>query len=144
MANDLSTLNKILFETLKGVQDDTIDGKKAQTIVNIGNSIVNNAKIQLQAFKATGGRTKIGLLGASEEDEESVDPKPSRMVIPMELSEPTKKKILTNKKGQSRLDLALEFAKEEGYKNVAEAIAAMGKVPFNKGLDNYMQDDKVA
>ena len=143
MANDLSMLNEVLFEVLKGVKNDSIDGKKAQTIVNIGNSIVNNAKIQLQAYKVTGGRTNIGLLGPGNEEEDET-PKQTSMIIPMVASEPEKEKILTNKKGQSRLELALEYAKEEGYKNVAEAIAVKGKVNFNKGLDKYMQDDEVA
>lgn len=44
MANDLNRLNEVLFETLEGVKDGSVDEKKAQTIVNIGNSIVNNAK----------------------------------------------------------------------------------------------------
>lgn len=116
MANDLNKLNEVLFTTLQGVQDGTIDEKKAQTIVNIGNSIVNNAKIQLSAFKLTKGKTNLSLMAANTD------------------------KKLTYRDGDSRSDFALEFAKSQNYKNVAEAIAVMGKVPFNKALDKYIED----
>jgi hypothetical protein len=120
MANDLNKLNEVLFTTLQGVQDGTIDEKKAQTIVNIGNSIVNNAKIQLSAFKLTKGKTNLSLMA------------------------PNNDKKLIYRDGDSRSDFALEFAKHKGYKNVAEAIAVMGKGPFNKGLDKYIEDADMA
>lgn len=117
--NNLNKLNDVLFETLAGVKDGTIDPKKAQTIVNIGNSIVNNAKIQLSAFKLTGGKTGMSLMTPNTDGT-------------LQLSE------------SQRETKAYDFARENGYKNVAEAIAGMGKYEFNKQLDKYIDDDKMA
>lgn len=122
MANDLNRLNEVLFETLEGVKDGTVDEKKAQTIVNIGNSIVNNAKIQLSAFKLTGGKTGMSLMSKN--------------------NDPTLRITQGNEVGRSKA--AYDLAGELGYISVAEAIAVLGKHEFNKKLDKYVEDNKVA
>lgn len=122
MANDLNRLNEVLFETLEGVKDGSVDEKKAQTIVNIGNSIVNNAKIQLSAFKITGGKTGMSLMSKNDD--------PTLRII--------------NKEDVGRSKAAYDFSAELGYKSVAEAIAVLGKYEFNKKLDKYVEDNKVA
>lgn len=119
MANDLNRLNDVLFDTLDGVKAGSIDPKKAQTIVNIGNSIVNNAKIQLSAFKLTGGKTGMSLMAPNDNPG-------------LRFSE------------SERETKAYDFAKQQGFKNVAAAIGAMGKHEFNKELDKYITDEKVA
>ena len=117
MANDLTELNNVLFTTLKKVESGELDDKKAQTIVNIGNAIVNNAKIQLSAFKLTGGKTNISLVGAN------------------------KNSALRLANGRNnRSDFAYDFAFHKGYKNVAEAVSVMGSHKFNKELDEYIED----
>lgn len=117
MAKTLNDLNDILFETLEGLKSGNTNEKQAQIVVNVGNAIINNAKIQLQAFKLTGGITGISLL--------ETDPNATFAPIPEKLN--------------GRSAAVLRYAKEKGYKNVAEAIAVMGKQKFDQGVTEYME-----
>lgn len=119
MAKNLNDLNDILFDTLDKVKSGQMSEKQAQTVVNVGNSIINNAKIQLQAFKLTKGKTAMSLLTPNK------DPK-------MKLPE----KGINN-----RSEAALQYALAEGYKNVAEAIAVMGKSKFDNAVTEYMEEE---
>jgi hypothetical protein len=127
MANDLNKLNDILFQTLQDVQDGKIDEKKAQIIVNLGNSIVNNAKTQLSAFKATRGGTGVPLLPSGEEAD-----RPKVLGTDM--------KVFTMRRPAAEQ----EVAAQNGYKNVAEAVVAMGKEKFRKAVDQIIQDEHAA
>jgi hypothetical protein len=119
MSKNLNDLNDVLFETLEGVKSGKMSEKQAQTVVNVGNAIINNAKIQLQAFKLTKGKTAMSLLSPNK------DPK-----------------IKLPEKGvNNRSKAVLDYAIEKGYKNVAEAIAVMGKTEFDKGVSEYMKDE---
>ena len=58
MQNTLQDLNNYLFEAIERVNDDGLseeelekETKKADTIVRIGQTIISNAKIQLDAWK---------------------------------------------------------------------------------------------
>lgn len=58
MQNTLQDLNNYLFEAIERVNDDELteeqlekETKKADTIVKIGQTIISNAKIQLDAWK---------------------------------------------------------------------------------------------
>ena len=58
MQNTLKDLNNYLFEAIERVNDDELteeqlekETKKADTIVKIGQTIISNAKIQLDAWK---------------------------------------------------------------------------------------------
>lgn len=58
MQNTLQDLNNYLFEAIERVGDDDLteeqlekETKKAETIVKIGQAIISNAKIQLDAWK---------------------------------------------------------------------------------------------
>lgn len=58
MHNTLQDLNNYLFEAIERVNDDGLseeelekETKKADTIVKIGQTIISNAKIQLDAWK---------------------------------------------------------------------------------------------
>ncbi len=118
MSKNLNDLNDILFETLEGVKSGNMSEKQAQTVVNVGNAIINNAKIQLQAFKLTKGKTGVSLLSPND------NPK---MSIP-------------EKGVNNRSEMALDFARENGFKNVAEAITVMGKSEFDKSVTEYMEN----
>jgi len=122
MANDLSELNKVLFETLRGVKDGTVKTKDAQTIVNVGNTIVNNAKVQLSAFKLTKGKTDVSSLGTNQD---------------------SLLQIGQDSDGIDRYDMAQKYADAKAYKNVPEAIADMGKYEFNKAVDKYILDGAI-
>lgn len=118
MSKNLNDLNDILFDTLEAVKSGTMSEKQAQTVVNVSNSIINNAKIQLQAYKMTKGKTAMTLLSPNN------DPK-------MQMPESNM---------NERSVAALEYAREKGYKNIAEAIAVMGKEDFNKEVTQYMEN----
>lgn len=118
--NDLNELNTALFDTLRGVIDKKIDGKTAQTVVNISKAIVDNAKVQVEAatlFKNSVVHSEfLGILQAPK---------------------------LPNKSGDL-FDQKLDFAKSLGYKNISEAIGKMGQKGFENAFDDSlkMQDSK--
>ncbi|NJB36373.1 hypothetical protein [Croceivirga sp. JEA036] len=116
MAKNLDDLNDILFDTLDKIRNGEMKKEEAQTVVNIGNTIVNAGKLQLQAFKLSKGQTGISLLGKNN----------SKISLP-----PTTSK---------REGYAYQVAIDKGYKNIAEAIAVMGKEKFNAAVTEYMKD----
>lgn len=119
MAKNLNDLNDILFDTLEAVKSGKMSEKQAQTVVNVGNSIINNAKIQLQAYKLTKGKTSMTLLTPNK------DPK---MKMP--------EKGINN-----RSQAAFDYVVQNNYKNVAEAIASMGKTEFDRAVTEYMKGE---
>lgn len=108
MANDLNELNSILFDTLRGVKDGTVDSKNANAVIGISNALVNNAKVQLQAMKLAGQKQPTNFLG------------------------------IDGPKNHNRYEASAEVAKKEGFKNVSEAIKAFGKQTFNEIVDDYL------
>lgn len=108
--NNLTQLNNVLFETLRGVKDGTIDDKKAQTVTNIANSIISNTKTQLQAYKLTKG-----------------------IAFRDEFGKPSKSLQMSDDVYEQKS----EFAIFKGYKNVSQAIAEMGagfEIEFKKWI----------
>ena len=121
--NNLSELNNLLFETLKGVKSGSIDVKRAQTVTGVANSIISNTKLQLEAFKITKGKAFASEFSSTRK--------------PIEVTEsPTPKlpaKDVYNQKN--------DFAIYSGYKNVTDAMDNLGgaaafDVAFNKWLKN--------
>lgn len=115
MENNLGELNSILFDTLRSVKEGKMDEKKAQTIVNVGNSIINNAKTQLSAFKVTNGKTDVGTFG--------------------------KLQIKPSAEG-SVFDNQLEYSISIGYDSVAKAMDGEGKFEFKEGFNSWMKENK--
>lgn len=113
-ANDLNELNSILFDTLRGVKDGDVDEKKAQTIVNVGNSIINNAKTQLSAYKITKGKTGVGSFG--------------------KMSAPDPGLIESGDTYEQKQ----EYALSRGFNSVAAAIGKLGKGDFEKGFKRWI------
>lgn len=113
--NNLSELNDILFDTLRGVKNDNVDAEKARSIVSVSNSIVNNAKAQLEAFKMTGGRIEAPkIFGARIESHLAIE------------------------QGNT-YSLMENFAINEGYKSVADAISKMGKSGFKVAFETFKE-----
>lgn len=57
MSNDkdnINSLRSILFDTMRGIKDGSIDVEKAKTISDIGQVIINSAKVEVDAMRATG------------------------------------------------------------------------------------------
>jgi poly-gamma-glutamate capsule biosynthesis protein CapA/YwtB (metallophosphatase superfamily) len=111
MENNLTELNDILFSTIRDLKEGKIDEKKAQSITNVGNTIINNAKTQLQAYKLTKGKAYRDSFGTlTEATGGSVDQ--------------------PNKHTQM-----LEFALQSGYNSVADAFSKIGKADFMKKFE---------
>ena len=109
--NNLNELNNLLFKTLRGVSDGSIDDKKAQTVTNVANSIINNSKVQLQAYKLTKGNAY----------QEAFGKPPSKTLKSSDL--------YTQK---------TDFAIFKGYDNIPAAISAMGKNNFEQEFKNWI------
>lgn len=55
MNNDITALRAILFETLRGVKDGTVELDKARTISDISARLIETAKVEVDYLRATGG-----------------------------------------------------------------------------------------
>jgi hypothetical protein len=55
MSKNLSDLRAALFETLEGVKSGTIDLDKARAINDIGKTLIDSAKVEVQYLEAIGG-----------------------------------------------------------------------------------------
>lgn len=55
MDNNLQTLNERLFDTLDKLKDGKIKKEYAKVVNEIAGTIINNAKVQLDALKVTRG-----------------------------------------------------------------------------------------
>lgn len=110
MKNNLNELNEVLFETLRDVKADKVDPKKAQTITNVANSIISNAKVQLSAYKLTNGVAYKDTFGKLPLGQKS--------------------------KSKDKHTLMNDFALLKGYKSVTDGMAKLGqnefKIQFNK------------
>lgn len=104
--SNIIELNKTLFKTLEGLENETVDIKKAQAIVNVSNAINSNAKLMIQAAKIS-GNSKISdaMIGSDNMN---------RLQL------------------KDTYDQKLEFAIELGYKSMGEAISKIGKEKFEK------------
>lgn len=102
---NLEDLNTNLGDVFSKLKDGLIDPERANALVNVANSMVNNAKVQLQGIKQfhelgyEPGITKSGSV----------------------------KKIVGDV-----FDRKYQFAQSIGHNNVSDAIAKLGKEPFEK------------
>lgn len=55
MSNDITALREHLFAALQGVKDKTLDLDQARAINELGKTIVDTAKVEVDYLKATGG-----------------------------------------------------------------------------------------
>jgi hypothetical protein len=52
---DLTALRAALFETLRGVRTGTVDLDKARAINEIGKTLIDTAKVEVDYLRVTGG-----------------------------------------------------------------------------------------
>jgi len=55
--NSIETLREHLFDALKGLKDETMDINTAKAISDIGQTIINSAKVEIDFQKQTGAMT---------------------------------------------------------------------------------------
>ena len=114
---NLNELNDVLFDTLKGINDSTVDAKKGNLVIGVSNAIINNAKVQLSAYKiAKSNKSPVNtptFFGLPEADG-------SRDI-------------------SDRYQLCQKVAKDLGFRNANEAIAELTAHVFNKKVDAYVE-----
>lgn len=55
MSQDITALRAHLFATLQGVKDGSIDLDKARAVNEIGKTLVDTARVEVDYLRATGG-----------------------------------------------------------------------------------------
>lgn len=55
MSQDITSLREHLFAAIEGVKSNTLDLDKARVINEIGKTIVDTAKVEVDYLKVTGG-----------------------------------------------------------------------------------------
>ena len=61
----IADLREALFATLQGVKDGSIDIDKARTINELGKTLVDSAKVEVDYLRATDGK-ETGFLGQQQ------------------------------------------------------------------------------
>lgn len=125
-SNNLNELNEVLFNTLRGVVSGEIEEKKAQTIANIGSTIINNAKTQLHGYKLTGGKTGVNALP------------------PVSVERLAEGSVAPSGTPKSKYDQQQDYVKHMKYKSIAEGMAQEGKEVFLKNVDTYIHETYTA
>lgn len=115
MANDLNELNGILFETLRGVKENNIDHKKANAVIGLSNALINNAKVQLNAYKLAGSGRAPEFFSLPEKEQKQLE--------------------VGNK---DKHELMMQFAISKDYDNVAHAMGSMGKEQFMREFNTWI------
>ena len=55
MSKSINDLREVLFATLQGVRDGSVDLDKARAINELGKTITDTAKVEVDYLRATGG-----------------------------------------------------------------------------------------
>lgn len=55
MSKSINDLRDILFATLEGIKDGSVDLDKARAINELGKTITDTAKVEVEYLRATGG-----------------------------------------------------------------------------------------
>lgn len=63
-SNDITALRDALFETLRGVRSGAVDIDKARLVNELGKTLIDTARVEIDFLKATGGDTST-FLGSS-------------------------------------------------------------------------------
>lgn len=59
MSQDISALREHLFSALRGVKDGSLELDKARAINEIGKTLVDTAKVEVDYLRATGGGESV-------------------------------------------------------------------------------------
>lgn len=72
MSNDntITGLRDIMFDTLRGVKNGSIDIDKAKAINDTAQTIINSAKVEVEFLKATGSPSSTGFIGGDNKTKE--------------------------------------------------------------------------
>lgn len=62
MSNDMTELREVLFQTIKGVRDGSIEIDKAKTISGLAKNLIDTAKVEVDYLNATGSTEGSGFI----------------------------------------------------------------------------------
>lgn len=65
--NKLQDLRDHLFETIERLKDDDITVERAKAIADLGQTLINTAKLELQFAEAMGGEVRTNFIQQAEE-----------------------------------------------------------------------------
>ena len=74
--NTINELNNALFETLRGLQEGTIDLDRAKAINETAQTIINGAKVQVECIRVAGGGSS-SFLGVANDGTPEIPKKPA-------------------------------------------------------------------
>ncbi len=118
MENNLNELNNTLFETLKGVKNGSIKREDAKVMNEIAGTIINNAKVQLEAFKATKGLgNQAKMFGVNHPH--------NQIELPEDL-----------------YDMKVEFSIYKGFTNIGDCMGSLGKHVFESEFNKWIKELK--
>lgn len=66
--SDITALRSILFDTLKGIKDGSVDIGKAKAINAVAQTIVDSARVEVEYLAATGGNSSSFIKPAADAD----------------------------------------------------------------------------
>ena len=166
MRNKLIDLNNHLFAQLERLGDEGLTSdeisdevKRARAISGVAQNIIDNARVALEGMKFVENYTNETRqlpeqflptqdFGLSEEPvsrrKSDLSSHSIGKVQSANIDKAVKVKHKIEKvdeKGvNARSRAALGYANSEGYKNIAEAIASMGKQEFDKAVTEHMKE----
>lgn len=118
MENNLNELNNTLFDTLNKIKSGEIKREDAKVINEIAGTIINNAKVQLDAFKATKGiGNQAKMFGVNHPH--------NQISLPEDVYE-----------------MKVEFSIYKGFTNVGDCMASLGKNQFEAEFVKWAKDLK--
>lgn len=129
--SNLNKLNDVLFDTLDKVQNGEMDEKRASAVVQLSNSIINNGKLQLAAYKFANSGKAPDMFGIPEGNKHV-----TKLAEKKEDLSSDEKKVLDSRDKHASM---LRFAQENDFKNTAEGIGEMGKTEFMAAYAEWLK-----
>lgn len=131
--SNLNRLNDILFSTLDQVVEKKLDHKDANAVVQVSNSIINNAKLQLAAYKIANKGAIPEMFGLPEGNKKTIP-----ITLPENKPLTSEEKIVMD--ARDKHATMLKFANGSGFRNTAEAIGEMGSIKFKESYLEWLKN----
>lgn len=126
--NNLNELNAVLFDTLRGVNNGTIDNEKLTSICKVSQTIINKGKLQISAAKLLNDNSLHNDFFGKLEATEAVE-----IAAPKIRAE----KIKSAMNGEGLYERKLEYALSLGHGTLAKAYEVVGRANFENGFKEF-------
>lgn len=81
MSNDITQLRQHLFDAIAGVRTGTLDLDKARAINELGKTLTDTARVEVDYLRATGGGESSFLAPATDDAADELPPGITRSVV---------------------------------------------------------------